>query len=126
MEATSMTRGVKNKAGNTWTTARYFGFIRSALRRAWTKYPVRYQVMEKARQPYKGDDKRTKWVYKCNECGELFKSTEVQVDHINPAGTLKTYADLPAFVSTLFCEADNLQVLCKQCHDVKTKEERKK
>jgi len=94
-----MTRGVKNKAGNTWTTARYFSFIRSALRRAWTKYPVRYQVMDKAKQPY---------------------------NHIKPAGTLKTYSDLPKFVETLFCEADNLQVLCKECHDVKTKEERKK
>jgi 5-methylcytosine-specific restriction endonuclease McrA len=39
---------------------------------------------------------------------------------------LKTYNDLPAFVKNLFCEEDNLQVLCKPCHDVKTKEERKK
>ena len=121
-----MTRGVKNKAGDTWTTARYFGFIRSALRRAWTKYPVRYQVMDSARQPYTGKDKRTKWVYKCAECKKLYKSTEVQVDHIKPAGTLRCYDDLPAFVSTLFCEKDNLQVLCKECHAEKTKEERKK
>lgn len=121
-----MTRGVKNKAGNTWTTARYFSFIRSALRRAWTKYPVRYQVMDSAKQPYKGTDKRTKWVYKCTTCKKLFKSTEVNVDHITPAGSLNKYSDLPAFVKNLFCEADNLQVLCKGCHDKKTKEERSK
>jgi 5-methylcytosine-specific restriction endonuclease McrA len=119
-----MTRGVKNKAGNTWTTARYFSFIRSALRRAWTKYPVRYQVMDKARKPYTGKDKRTKWVYVCAACQKTFKSTEVNVDHIKPAGTLRTYSDLPDFVKNLFCEADNLQVLCKTCHDKKTKEER--
>jgi len=121
-----MTRGVKNKAGDTWTTARYFSFIRSALRRAWTKYPVRYQVMDEAKQPYKGKDKRTKWVYTCNLCKKTYKSTEVQVDHIKPAGSLRTYADLPLFVQTLFCEKDNLQVLCKECHDTKTKEDRKK
>jgi len=121
-----MTRGVKNKAGNTWTTARYFSFIRSALRRAWTKYPVKYQVLNKARTPYKGPDKRTKWLYKCAHCSNLFKSTEVQVDHIQPAGTLKDYSDLPQFVETLFCEESNLQVLCKECHNAKTKEERKK
>jgi 5-methylcytosine-specific restriction endonuclease McrA len=121
-----MTRGVKNKAGNTWTTARYFSFIRSALRRAWTKYPVRYQVMDAAKSPYKGTDKRTRWVYKCATCKKNFKSTEVNVDHINPAGTLTKYSDLPKFVQNLFCEADNLQVLCKTCHDKKTKEERKK
>lgn len=119
-----MTRGVKNKAGNTWTTARYFSFIRSALRRAWTKYPVRYQVMEKARKPYSGKDKRTKWVYECAQCQKLYKSTEVNVDHITPAGTLTKYSDLPKFVERLFCESSNLQVLCKTCHDVKTKEER--
>lgn len=117
-------RGVKNKAGNTWTSARYFGFIRSALRRAWTRYPVRYQAMDKAKQPYTGKDKRTKWVYKCKQCKELFKSTEVQVDHIKPAGTLKDYKDLPSFVQNLFCEADNLQVLCKECHKEKTLKER--
>ncbi len=121
-----MTRGVKNKAGNTRTSARYFGFIRSALRRAWTRYPVRYQALDMAKQPYKGKDKRTKWVYKCASCKKLFKSTEVQVDHITPAGTLKTYSDLPKFVKNLFCEADNLQVLCKTCHNVKTKEDRSK
>ena len=117
-------RGVKNKAGNTWTSARYFGFIRSALRRAWTKYPVRYQVMDAAKKPYTGKDKRTKWVYECASCKGKFKSTEVQVDHIKPAGTLKDYKDLPSFVRNLFCEADNLQVLCKECHNKKTKEER--
>lgn len=121
-----MTRGFKNKAGGTWTTARYFSFIRSALRRAWTKYPVKYAVLDKAKQPYTGTDKRTKWVYKCASCLSTFKSTEVNVDHIKPAGTLKDYADLPEFVKNLFCEEDNLQVLCKECHDKKTKEERKK
>jgi 5-methylcytosine-specific restriction endonuclease McrA len=119
-------RGVKNKAGNTWTTARYFSFIRSALRQAWRKYPVKFQVLNEAKRPYEGTDKRTKFVYQCNECKELFKGSEVQVDHIKPAGSLKDYTDLPAFVENLFCEADNLQVLCKACHDVKTKEERKK
>ena len=121
-----MTHGVKNKAGNTWTTARYFSFIRSALRRAWTKYPVRYQVMNKVRQPYTGADKRTKWVYPCAHCSLLFKATEINVDHIKPAGSLKCYEDLPKFISTLFCEEDNLQVLCKQCHDIKTKQEKLK
>jgi len=82
--------------------------------------------MESARKPYTGKDKRTKWVYECASCSKTFKSTEVNVDHIEPAGSLTKYSDLPGFVKRLFCEADNLQVLCKSCHDVKTKEERKK
>ena len=119
-------RGVKNKAGNTWTTARYWSFIRSCLRRAWSRYPVRYQVMNEAKRPYKGLDKRTKWEYTCADCKGWFKTKEVEVDHINPAGSLKDYSDLAGFCERLFCEADNLRVLCKPCHKKRTDEERKK
>ena len=41
-----------------------------------------------------------------------------------PAGTLRTFDDLPAFCAKLFCSEDELQVLCKACHDEKTKQER--
>ena len=119
-------RGEKTHCGNTWSTARYFTFIRSGLRKMWSRYPVRYQVLNDARRPYKGTDKRTKWEYQCNCCKKWFKAKDVQVDHIVSAGSLKCYEDLPAFVQRLFCEADNLQVLCKECHHVKTQEERKK
>lgn len=46
---------------------------------------------------------------------------EVQIDHIEPAGSLKGFDDLPGFVERLFCEVDGLQVLCKDgCHNKKT------
>ena len=117
-------RGVKCRAGDTWTEARYFQFIRTALRSAFTRYPVRYQVLKKAGRPVTG--KRHKTEYQCASCNEYFKQADVQVDHIVPAGSLKTYQDLPAFVERMYCEADGLQVLCKPCHKVKTAEERKK
>ena len=116
----------KTRAGETWTESRYWTFIRSALRQAWSKYPVKYQVLNDNRRPFTGEDKRTKWEYQCAECGEWFKAKEVQVDHIESAGSLKSYEDLPDFVRRLFCEADNLQVMCKPCHKTKTQEERKR
>lgn len=109
-----------------WTKSRYFGFIRSCLRRAWSKYPVKFKILSDARRPYSGEDKRTKWEYQCHKCNEWYKSKEVQVDHINPVGSLKEYEDLPRFVATLFCSSDNLQVLCSECHKLKTAEDRKK
>jgi len=51
---------------------------------------------------------------------------EVAVDHIIPAGTLRCADDLPQFVERLFCEVDGLQVLCKTCHDKKTKKDKEK
>lgn len=120
-----MTRGVKTHCGNTWTSARYWSFIRSALRRAFTKYPVKYQVKNEASRPYVGPDKRRKKEYQCNVCKDWFPDKEVAIDHIKPCGSLKDYKDLPEFVATLFCEADNLQCICKGCHHIKTQEERK-
>jgi 5-methylcytosine-specific restriction endonuclease McrA len=117
-------RGVKCRAGDTWTEAKYFQFIRSTLRNSFSRYPVKYQVLKASQRYVTGQ--RHKYEHQCAKCKEWFKGKEVQVDHIKPAGSLKCYDDLPSFVSNLFCEADNLQVLCKACHKTKTAEERKK
>ena len=105
----------RTRASGTWTEARYFGFIRSALRSAFTKYPVKYHAKRKA---------MCEGGYKCASCDGVFKSGEVQVDHIEPCGSLKTYDDLPQFVERMFCEVDGFQVLCKPCHQDKTNAER--
>jgi len=101
---------------NKWTEARYWGFIRSGLRRMSMRWPPRNEVKNDARRPYKGEDKRRKFEYQCSNCKKWFKGADVQVDHIVECGTLKTAADLPKFVETLFCEKDNMQLLCKGCH----------
>lgn len=109
-----------------WTSARYFSFIRSSLRRSWMKYPNKHKVLNEASRPYKGEDKRRKKEYQCNVCKGWFKGSDVCVDHIEPCGSLKSFEDLPKFVATLFCSTENLQCICSDCHSQKTKEERKK
>ncbi len=117
----------RTRAGGTWTEARYFSFIRSALRLASSKYPVKFQVKADARRNKpKGAEGRHHYEFQCKECDGWFPDKEISVDHIQPAGSLKKYDDLPGFVERLFCEADNLQVLCNECHNVKTQAERKK
>jgi len=106
----------RTRNGGTWTEARYFGFIRSSLRAAFTKWGPKHQAKKDAKVAYNA--------YRCASCDEVFPSKEVEVDHIEPAGTLKTYADLPGFVERMFCEADGFQLLCKGCHQVKTNAER--
>lgn len=116
----------RTRAGGLWTEARYFSFIRGALRKAATRYPVKFAVKEAARRAKpKSKAGRHRFEYRCVGCKKWFPDKEVQVDHIVPAGSLKTYDDLPSFVERLFCEADNLQVMCKPCHQLKTNEERK-
>lgn len=48
----------------------------------------------------------------------------MEVDHIIPAGSLKSYEDLPGFVERMFVGEDKLQVVCKSCHKAKTNDER--
>ena len=116
------TRGVKNRAGGVWTEAKYWTFVRSLLRKGWLRYPPRQAVLNNNRVVVTGQ--RHRFEYPCAHCDNYFKATEVQVDHIVPAGSLKD--DPASFIQGLYCEPDNLQVLCKPCHKLKTAEERKR
>lgn len=78
-----------------------------------------------ARRAYKGPNKRQKFEYQCNACKNWFPEKKINVDHIQPAGSLNCAADLPGFVERLFCEVDGLQVMCEKCHNKKTANERK-
>lgn len=107
-----------------WTAARFWGFVRSALRQASSRYPPKYELLQSERRPYEGPNRRAKWMYKCNACKRWYQQKEVSVDHIVPVGTLKDYDDLAGFVDRLFCGTDGLQILCTTCHQEKTNEER--
>lgn len=105
-----------------WTEARFWSFIRSALRQAWQRWPPKYRVKDKASRPYKGKDKRRKKEFQCSDCKGWFKSSEVEVDHITPCGSLRSYEDLPRFVKNMFVGEDKLRLLCKSCHREVTNE----
>ena len=105
----------RTRNGGQWTEARYFGFIRSALRSAFQKWGPKHEAKKLAKVAYN--------TYVCAHCTQWFGSSQVEVDHIKPAGQLKTYSDLPGFVERMFCESEGFQVLCKECHQIKTNEE---
>lgn len=107
----------RTRNGGAWTEARFFGFIRSALRAAFQRWGPRNQAKLDAKVGYNQ--------YECAACGGIFGNKEVQVDHIIPCGTLKTFDDIGPFAERLFCEVDGFQLLCKPCHQAKTNEERK-
>lgn len=89
------------------------------------RWPPKWEVLKDAQRPYKGPKKSQKYEYQCDECTEWFVQKDVEVDHIIPCGSLKTYDDLPGFVRRLFVGKDGLRVVCKPCHKTKTQEARK-
>ena len=75
--------------------------------------------------------------YRCAICGELFGSTEVELDHIESENALTSYEHINDFMTNIVLTSpDKLQVLCKDkkskklgvtrfgCHNIKTFSER--
>jgi len=120
------TRVLKPKTRNnsTMTESGFWSFIRSALRQKSRWWKPITQCKLNSRKDYQGPLKRQKYEYQCNSCKKWFPEKSINVDHILPAGTLTCANDLPGFVERLFCEQDNLQILCSGCHDKKTQSER--
>ena len=61
-------------------------------------------------------------LYKCEECGHEGKVREFNVDHIVPVMECQDWNKIVA----RFWDEDNLQLLCKECHKVKTKDDRRR
>src|SRR5688572_3040895 len=109
--------------GGQWTDSRFRSFVTSALRSASRRWPPKYERLKGAcvgvrKNPKTGRDAKH---YLCAACEESFPQRDVQVDHIEAIGEFTSW---DVFIERLFCEADNLQVLCKPCHKAKTIKER--
>ena len=104
-------------AGGEWSKSKYFAFIRNALRTAsYKKYPpIVRQALEKAKRKSQSDNKRLRWEYTCANCGLWYPRKLVRVDHIYPVGSLLCYDDAPAYIARLFCEPEDLRILCVDC-----------
>lgn len=124
IKKTKAPRVARTRAAGTMTESAFWTMIRSTLRnksRFWEPIKLCKQL---GRRKYVGPRRTQKWEYQCACCSKWYPEKEINVDHIRPAGQLRSAADLPSFVETLFCEVDNLQILCNTCHDKKTKQEK--
>jgi hypothetical protein len=113
----------RTRAGGEWTEAAFWGFIRSGLRQLSRRWPPIHKAADERKRPNESGNKKFKWQYQCDCCREWYYRKEVQVDHIEPCGSLKSFADLSEFADRLFCESDGLRVLCSKCHLERRKEQ---
>lgn len=106
-----------------WSSAKFNSFIKSSLRRGSRGWPPIYQALNKALVGKLINTKTGRLAnhYKCSSCQDLFPAKEVNVDHINPVITPSIgFSSWDEFINNLFCEEDNLQVMCKPCHNKKS------
>lgn len=111
----------RTRAGGEWTEARFWQFVRSGIRDMTRRYPpIARQALHRCRRDSQSDNARLKYEYQCHDCGEWFPRNQVQVDHIEPCGSVRSVEDVGPFLERALCEPDGLAVLCTTCHGNKT------
>lgn len=100
------------------------------LRKISYRWPARYKVLRAAKVGVN--------TYKCAECNKAYKKVGrkriISIDHIlpvkdpaKPNAFQDALASCPCgvcdYLRRMFCDEAGLQVLCKACHDAKTKGE---
>lgn len=115
----------RTRNGGTWTEARYWQTVRSGLRRIFRFWKPAVAALHAARVPCAGKHGQ-KWGYVCADCRKVFPRKRVQIDHIEPVGTLLNSSDVGEFLVKLTPEDPaRFAVRCKPCHQAKTNKERK-
>lgn len=88
-------------------------FIIAGLRRASYRWPERTKAKNAARI--------SRGLYECNGCKNAFGPKDIKLDHIDPVVDVKTgFTNWDDYINRMFCKADGFQVLCDQCHTLKT------
>jgi hypothetical protein len=101
--------------------------MRSSFRRSYRFWKPLVAAKLAARRPHEktGPKDRQKWDYQCKACRGWFSDKVVQVDHVEPCGSLRNWDDVVPFLQRLIPEDSGaFQVLCDSCHQAKTNAER--
>lgn len=127
-----MTENLSNNKYNSgqWTDARFHSFIKSALRRLTYRWGPKNEAKKKAwvkRGVYKcaGHNRRAHQV-PISKVVKGKRINNVFVDHIEPViDPIKGFVSWDETIDRMFCEVEGFQILCKECHDSKTQEEKR-
>ena len=61
--------------------------------------------------------------YLCAQCKTIVGNKETQIDHIEPVTPLTGWDGFDNFIERLWVPAEKMQLICKKCHKIKSKEE---
>lgn len=117
--------------------------VRTMIRSCWGDSIFKTEFLKRNSELVVNENPRSKKrypmvrKYRCAICGELFGSTEIELDHLDSENTLTSYEHINDFMTNIVLTSpDKLQVLCKDkkskklgvtrfgCHQLKTYSER--
>lgn len=99
------------------------------LRRISGMWPAKNEAINRAKEKvhigfYKNGNAEYKTMIRCYLCTELHDRDNIQVDHVIPVVDLDGFKDWNTYIDQLFCDVSNLRPACKECHYLKTQEEK--
>ncbi len=108
--------------------AAYFNWIRGAMRKAWSRHPVKitYMHLHRFKHPlgrvtFKHPEGTPIWCTHCETCGKLCKEGDTEVDHLARAGGCKSWDEFNVWIkSLLHINHAGLAIICKPCHYIKS------
>lgn len=108
--------------------ANFFSWLRGSLRRAvWNTYPIKIAVLKESNIPIPdGYQGKTRKFSKCALTGEATPTRNCQVDHKHGGKSLQEWDDVLPFIKHLCAVKEDLQVVSKEAHKVKSYSEREK
>lgn len=89
-------------------------FVIATLRRSSYRWKYRNSAYKAARVD--------RGLYKCNSCHGTYGRKDIRIDHVEPVIALngEGFKTWDEYITRMFVKAEQYQVLCEQCHSVKT------
>lgn len=126
------------------TESQYLSWVRGQIRDIWKTSPQRLEFLKSKKiktskyddngDPitFKNGKEKLYIAYVCEDCGKTCYDCDRQgkmktyaVDHIKGNHSLVSFNQAPTFFEAMLrVNLEDLQILCRQCHDVKTYAER--
>lgn len=98
------------------------GLMRDAVRKKWMHCPTKLAFLLMNRIPDMDNSTRTKWLQRCAICGNIFKETEVNVDHKAGEMSFTDWSLAQPYASNILdVRFEDLQILCIPDHKTKTR-----
>ena len=110
-----------------WSDAKWRSWVISLLRRGTMRFPPRNDALRAAKTEKKINEKTGRMAqhYECKSCKGHFSAKNVCVDHIEPVINPGVgFINWDTYIERMFCPVDNFQILCSNCHDIKTAKEK--
>jgi len=114
------------------TESAFLAWMRGGIRRyLWAKNPVKLEFVKKARVMIQNPNVKLRkgrpkvWGGVCEICKKEFILKNMEVDHRTGEYSLRKVTDVQSFVEGIvFVRMEDLALLCKPCHKIKTHSER--